>query len=74
MSIGPERRVSEYLISRQNADLCDACIGEHTDLSFDNVIDQVTLLAHTPVYLRDTWKCADCGAHGIVTRALPNRA
>ena len=74
MSIAPERRVSEYLISRPNADLCDVCIVGHTGLPFQAVVDQITVLARTPMYLRDVWRCADCGQHGPVTRALSDRA
>ena len=66
--------MSEYLVSRPDTDLCDRCIAEHTFLPFDAAADQIALLGQTPVYLRDTWKCADCGEHGMVTRALRHRA
>lgn len=74
MSLAPERRVSAYLVSRPNADLCDVCIAERTDLPLSAVMDQVRHLANTPVYLRDVWKCADCGEQANVTRAIENRA
>ena len=74
MSIVPERRVSAYLVSRPNPDLCDSCVIAHTKLPSEAVAEQVTLLARTPMYLRDVWECTDCGQHGPVTRALANRA
>jgi hypothetical protein len=74
MAIDPARFISEYLISRTSDDLCDACLTKHTGLAHSVVLEQVTMLARTPLYLRDVWECTDCGNRCAVTRALANRA
>jgi hypothetical protein len=68
------RLVSESLVARAGVDRCDACLAMDTRLAVAEVTEQATHLARTPLYLRDEWQCADCGAHGIVTRALEHRA
>jgi hypothetical protein len=74
MPTAPERLVSEYLISRPDTDLCDRCLAKHTGLPLSAVVDQVTHLGRTGIYLRNVWVCVDCDVHGPVTRALANRA
>jgi hypothetical protein len=46
MSRAPERLLSEYLVSRPDADLCDACISEHTVLRVEAVAEQIGILAN----------------------------
>ena len=72
MMIPPERRVSEYLASRPDADVCDSCLMERTALAPAVIANQATILASTTLYRREKGTCIECGTGAVVTRAIPD--
>lgn len=60
--------IGELLRRQAGLTLCDACLGTELGWSPARVADEAEALAPAE-FLRDRWRCARCGARGIVTRA-----
>ena len=65
--------VAELLRSHGGLTLCDACIASELDWPAERVSSEA---ARLPVsdFLRDHWRCARCGARGLVTRLRTRRS
>jgi hypothetical protein len=70
---GPEPTVAELLRGHGGLTLCDACIAAELDWPAERVSSEA---ARLPVsdFLRDHWRCARCGARGLVTRLRTRRS
>ena len=64
----PEVSVAELLREHGGLTLCDACIADELGWPVPRATAEAEGL-RTPEFLRDYWRCARCGARGLVTRA-----
>ena len=69
----PEPTVADLLRRHGGLTLCDACIAAELSWAEDRVTGEAEELAPTE-FLRDHWRCARCGARGLVTRLRTRRS
>lgn len=69
----PEPTVAELLRSHGGLTLCDACIASELDWPAERVSGDAAELPASE-FLRDHWRCARCGARGLVTRLRTRRS
>jgi hypothetical protein len=63
----PKVSVADLLRKHGGLTLCDACIARELDWPAPRAKAEAEGLP-TPEFLRDYWRCARCGARGLVTR------
>jgi hypothetical protein len=68
-----QSRIVEFLASQHGVDWCDACLAAKFDTTVPRIAEGSQTLSKTGVYVRDRWRCSQCGVRGDVTRGHTNR-
>ncbi|MBI2219257.1 MAG: hypothetical protein HYU51_18410 [Candidatus Rokubacteria bacterium] len=63
------RRVVDVLVTNVRVDLCDACIAAEVGCAVAVAGAAADRLAASADFLRDQWRCGQCGKRTMVTRA-----
>ena len=71
-AVEPERTVADLLRQHGGLTLCDACLASELGWQEGRVTRDAEALPASE-FLRDQWRCALCGARGIVTRLRSRR-
>lgn len=69
----PEEGLAEVLRRHGGLTFCDACLAAELDWPAVRVTGEAERLDRSE-FLRDQWRCARCGARGLVTRARTRRS
>lgn len=69
----PAPTVAGLLRNHGGLTRCDACIASELDWSPERVTGEAEQLPAAE-FLRDQWRCARCGARGLVTRLRTHRS
>ena len=69
----PDESLPNLLRRNGGLTFCDACLGAELDWPAERVTSEADALDRSE-FLRDQWRCARCGARGLVTRARTRRS
>ena len=69
----PAETLAKVLRHHAGLTFCDACLGAEADWPVERVTHEANALDRSE-FLRDEWRCARCGARGLVTRTRARRS
>ena len=69
----PAETLANVLRRHAGLTFCDACLGAEADWRVERVTHEANALDRSE-FLRDEWRCARCGARGLVTRTRTRRS
>lgn len=69
----PAESLANVLRHHRGLTFCDACLAAELDWPAERVASEADALDRLE-FLRDHWRCARCGARGLVSRARTRRS